>query len=120
MRFIVSLALIALLSFAACIYFPWWSIAIIAFVVAVLIPQNAGTSFLTGFIALFLLWGILSFWMSSSNDDILAHRISLLIFKIDSPYLLMIVTALIGGLVAGIAALSGSYLRRKKVTHPAY
>ena len=120
MRFIVSLALIALLSFAACIYFPWWSVAVIAFLVAVIIPQNAGTSFLTGFIALFLLWGVLSFWISSSNDDLLAHRISLLILKIDSPYLLMAVTALIGGLVAGFAALSGSYLRRKKAVGPAY
>ena len=113
MKFIVSLILIALLSFAACLYFPWWSIAIVAFFVAALIPQGAGKSFFTGFVALFLLWGGLSFWISNNNDHILAHKVSLLILKIDSPYLLIIVTAFIGGIVAGLAAVTGSFLRNK-------
>src|SRR5436305_2101803 len=120
MKFIVSVILIALLSFAACLYLPWWSIAIVAFIVAVFIPQNAGISFLTGFFALFLLWGLISFWISSSNEHILAHKISLIILKIDSPYLLMLATAIIGGVVAGLAAMTGSFLRRKKVTSPSY
>lgn len=119
MKFIVSIILIALLSFAACLYFPWWSIAIVAFIVAALIAQSAGMSFLTGFLALFLLWGVLSFWISSSNEHILAHKVSLVILKIDSPYLLMLATALIGGLVAGFAAMTGSFLRKKKVS-PSY
>ena len=120
MKFIVSLLLIMLLSFAACLYFPWWSIAIVAFIVAALIPQGAGKSFFTGFLALFLLWGGLSFWISNNNDHILAHKVSLLILKIDSPYLLMLATALIGGVVAGFAAMTGSFLRKKKVTSPSY
>ena len=120
MKFIISIILIALLSFAACLYFPWWSIAIVAFVVAVLIPQGAGLSFLTGFLSLFLLWGILSFWISSSNEHILAHKVSMIILNIDNPYLLMFVTALIGGVVAGFAAITGSFLRKKKVTSPSY
>lgn len=116
MKFIVSLILIALLSFGACLYFPWWSIAIVAFLVAALIPQSPGMSFLTGFIALFLLWGVLSFWISSSNEHVLAHKISLVILKLDSPYLLMLATAFIGGIVAGLAAMTGSFLRKKRVT----
>jgi hypothetical protein len=120
MKFIVSLLLIMLLSFAACLYFPWWSIAIVAFIVAALIPQGAGKSFFTGFLALFLLWGGLSFWISNPNHHILAHKVSLLILKIDSPYLLMLATALIGGVVAGFAAMTGSFLRKKKVTSPSY
>jgi LPS O-antigen subunit length determinant protein (WzzB/FepE family) len=44
----------------------------------------------------------------------------LLILKIDSPYLLMLATALIGGVVAGFAAMTGSFLRKKKVTSPSY
>ena len=121
MKFIVSIILIALLSFASCLYFPWWSIAIVAFIVAALIPQGAGMSFLTGCLALFLLWGILSFWISSSNEDVLAHKISLVFLKIDSPFLLMLATAFIGGIVAGFAAMTGSFLRgRKKVAEPSY
>ncbi len=114
MKFITSLILTALLSFGACLYLPWWSIAIAAFIVAALIPQKPGKAFLTAFLALFLLWGALSFWLSNNNEHLLAHKVSLLILKMDSPYLLILATALIGGLVAGFAALTGSYLRKRK------
>src|SRR5688572_29898519 len=100
MKFLTSIILIALLSFASCLYFPWWTIAIVAFIVAALIPISPCLSFLTGFLSLFLLWGVLTFWISSSNDHILAHKLSLLILQIDNPYLLMLATALIGGIVA--------------------
>jgi hypothetical protein len=114
MKFFISLILTILLSFAACLFLPWWSIAIAAFVVAALIPQKPFKSFLTAFIALFLLWGGLSFWMSNNNHHILAHKVSQLILKMDNPILLIIATALIGALVAGFAALAGSYLRKSK------
>ncbi len=114
MKFFVSLILTVFLSFAACLYLPWWSIAIAAFLIAALIPQRPGRAFLTGFIALLLLWGGLSFWLSSRNDHILAHKISLIVLKMDNPYLLILATGVIGGLVAGMAALTGSFLRARK------
>jgi hypothetical protein len=104
-----------LLSFSACLFFPWWSIAIVAFLITLLIPQTPIVSFFTGFIALFLLWGILSFWISTNNDNILAHRVSLLFFKTDNPFLLILATALIGALVAGFAALTASFVRRSEL-----
>ena len=113
MKFITSLILTALLSFAACLYLPWWSIAFAAFVVAALIPQGAVKNFLAGFTALFLLWGGLSFWISNNNEHLLAHKVSLVILKMDSPSLLIFATALIGALVAGLGALSGSFLRKR-------
>ncbi|MBL0358464.1 MAG: hypothetical protein IPP72_17095 [Chitinophagaceae bacterium] len=112
MKFLISIVLIALLSAAACLYLPWWSIAIVAFIVAAAIPQKPLLSFAAGFIALFLLWGALSWYISSNNNHILAHKVSLLILKMDSPELLMLATALIGALVAGFAALSGSFVRK--------
>ncbi len=111
MKFIISIILIILLSFCACLFFPWWSIAVVAFLVAALIPQTPLVSFFSGFIALFLLWGILSFWISTNNNHILAHRVSLLIFKMDNPFLLIIASAFIGALVAGFAALTAAYIR---------
>ena len=89
MKFITSLILTALLSFAACLFLPWWGIAIAAFIVAALIPQNSGKAFLTGFLALLLLWGGLSFWISNNNNHLLAHKVSMLILKMDNPYLLI-------------------------------
>jgi len=38
----------------------------------------------------------------------------MLILKMDNPYILMLVTALIAALVAGFAALAGSYLRKSR------
>ncbi len=112
MKFTISFLLMALLSFAACLYLPWWSIAIVCFIVSVIIHQSAGKAFMSGFLALFFLWGGLSFWISYNNDHILAHKISMLIIKKDDPYLLMLVTGLIGAIVGGFAALSGSFIRR--------
>ena len=114
MKFIISAILIIFFSFLACLYFPWWIIAIVAFIVSIIIQQGHFVSFICGFISLFLLWGFLSFWISLQNDNILAHRVSLLIFKTDSPFLLIFVTALIGALVVGFAALSASYIRKEK------
>lgn len=114
MKFSISFLLTALLSFAACLFFPWWSIAPAAFIVAALIPQKPGKAFLTGFTALFVLWGGLSFWISTNNEHILANKISVLILKMNNPFLLIVVTALIGALVGGFAALTGSYLRKSK------
>lgn len=112
MKFILSILLIALLSFAGCLYLPWWSIAISAFVVTAFLHQAPGRAFLSGFIALFLLWLWLAWWISSRNEHILAHKVSVLIVKTDSVALLLILTALIGGLVAGLASLAGSYLKK--------
>jgi hypothetical protein len=63
---------------------------------------------------MFLLWGGLSFWISNNNGHILAHKISVLIIKKDDPYLLILVTAFIGSIVGGFAALAGSFLAKRK------
>ena len=69
-------------------------------------------AFIAGFVSLLLLWGGLAWWISTANDDLLAHKISVLVIKADSPFLLIGLTALIGAVVAGFAALSGALLRR--------
>ncbi len=111
MKFFITIVLMMLLSFCACLYFPWWSIAVVAFLVAAFIPQTPVVSFFAGFTALFLLWGIMCFWISSNNDNILAHRVSMLILQSSNSFLLLLITALIGALIAGFAALTAAYIR---------
>ena len=115
MKFIVSLLLTAVLSFLVRLYFPWWSIAIVALAVAALIPQKPLAAFFAGFFALFLLWLVLSAWISNANGHVLAHKISMIILKMDNVYLLMLASAFIGGIVAGLAALTGSFLRKQEI-----
>ncbi|HYF30095.1 MAG TPA: hypothetical protein VD993_03150 [Chitinophagaceae bacterium] len=111
MKFLVSIFLIALLSFALGLYMPWWSLALAAFVVAALIHQRAGKSFLTGFLALFLLWGILAFIIDQQNQQVLSKKVAQLLSLGEGSIVIILITGLVGGLVAGFAAMSGSYLR---------
>lgn len=112
MKFIISIVLIALLSLSACFFCPWWVIAIVAFAVSALIPQSPGRSFLTGFVALFLLWGGLTWYISAANTHILANKMSLLILQSEGAFLLIFITALLGALVAAFAALAGSFVHK--------
>lgn len=110
MKFIVSVILIAVFSFALGLYFPWWTIIIPAFIISLIIKQSPGISFICGFLSIFLLWGIFASILSVNNNHILAHKASMLILKNDNPWLLIAITALIGGVVSGFASLSGSLL----------
>ena len=114
MKFIASIFLTALLSFVICLYLDWWAIAIAAFVVAILIHQEPAKSFLTGFIALLLLWGGLSWWIDIKNEHVLSHRLAAVLPFGGSAFVMILVTALMGALVAGFASLAGSYARKKK------
>ncbi|RYY40821.1 MAG: hypothetical protein EOO08_06745 [Chitinophagaceae bacterium] len=111
MRFLVSILLIALFAFIAGRYLPWWSIAVVAFAVCVLLPQRLLRSFLAGFLGIFLLWFGLALWLDTKNDQLLSRKIAELLHLGQSSFLLMLVTALIGGIVGGFAALSGASLR---------
>ncbi|MBC8033310.1 MAG: hypothetical protein H7Y03_04135 [Chitinophagaceae bacterium] len=112
MKFTISLLLIALLSFVSCLYLPWWAIGPAAFIVTVCIHQKPLKAFLAGFLALFMLWGALAWWISSRNEHLLAQKVSLLIIQSPRIILLILLTALIGALIGGLAALAGSFLRR--------
>lgn len=102
------------LSYIAGMFLPWWSFAVVIFLVSVLIPLKPMKAFNCGFRSIFLLWVGLSYFISSNNGNILAHKISKLMIFINSPLLLIFLTGLIAGLVGGFAALSGSFLRYRK------
>jgi hypothetical protein len=112
MKFVTATILTALLSFIAGIYVPlWWAFAFVAMLVAVLVHQKGGKAFLAGFLGLFLLWGGLAWWIDMANESILSVKIASLLPLDGLKWILIFVTAFIGGLVAGFAALSGSYIR---------
>lgn len=68
-------------------------------------------AFLSGFTALFLLWGGIALFINIQNQGLLAEKVAMLLPLGGSPALLILVTALVGALVAGMASLSGNYLR---------
>ena len=112
MKFLVAILLTALLSFISGIYIEWWwFFAVVAFVVALLVHQKAMKAFLAGFLSIFLLWGGLAFWIDMKNNSVLSAKIAQVLPLGGSSVLLILITGVIGGLVAGLAAMSGSYFR---------
>ncbi len=114
MKFIYSVLLTAIISFAAGLYLPWWSVAMAAMVVNIIIPLASWKSFLSAFLAVFFLWGILAWGIDSNNNSILSQKMAQLLPLGGSSVLLILLTAFIGALVAGFAGLTGSYIRKKQ------
>ena len=116
MKFITAILLTGLLGFAAGVLpvLPWWGFAISSLLVAILVHQKAGKAFLAGFIGLFLLWGGLAWWIDTENQGILSHKIAEVLPLGGNSYLLILLTAFVGGLVSGLAALCGSYARASR------
>ena len=99
--------IILILSFVSSYFLPWWVAALIAFLAALFIGKTSGRSFWSGFGAIFILWVILALLKSIPNDHILVSRVIELFPLPHNWILLLLITALIGGLVGGLAALSG-------------
>ena len=116
MKFVISIILTGLLAFVIDLYLPWWGITIAAFFVAALIHQRPRNSYVSGFLGIFILWFLLVWLIDVKNQSILSKKIALLLPVGGSVFLLMLVTALIGGIIGGLGALSGSYLRKPKTT----
>jgi hypothetical protein len=111
-KYILSIVVTGLVAFLTGLYMPWWGIAIAAFVVSAAIPQKPAFSFLSGFLGVFLLWEILAWWIDNKNNGILSQKIANILPLGGSSVLLIVITSIIGGLVAGFAALAGTYMRR--------
>lgn len=113
MKLITSIILTALLTYLLGKFLPWWSLAIAAFLVALLIKQSLGKSFLGGFIGVALAWALIAIWIDSSNDHLLSAQIAK-VFQLGSGALLILVSSVMGGMVGGFAALTGASFYKKE------
>jgi hypothetical protein len=111
MKFFVAIILTGLMVFISGLFLPWWCIAITSFIVALLVHQKAGKAFLSGFLGLFLLWAALAWWINMKNNGVLSVKIASVLPLGGNQIYLILLTGFIGGLVAGFAAMTGSFLR---------
>jgi hypothetical protein len=114
MKAFIIFLLIGVFSYVAGLWYPWWSIAVVSFIVTLVIPQKPAASFFIAFLSIFIFWFSLAFFKDLANDHILAGRMSELFLHSRSPFLIAAVTGLIGAIVAGLAALSAAFLRTGK------
>ncbi len=92
-------------------FLPWWVILILAFVASAIVSKTGKIAFWQSFLAIFLLWLGMSLFKSMPNDHILANRVAQM-FMVKYPMVLMTLTALIGGLFAGISGYCGYHFRK--------
>ena len=104
--------IILVLSFAGSFFLPWWAASIVAFIAALIIGGTGGKAFLSGFGAVFVAWTILALMKSIPNDNKLAGMVVQLFPLPNNGVWVRVVTALIGGIVGGMSALSGALLKR--------
>jgi hypothetical protein len=119
MKFAFSVLLTVLLAYALGLYLDWWSIAIAAFVVALVLRQRPDISFASGSVAILLLWGGYSIFLNQRNGGLLAEKVAFILPLKGNVPLLLFITALVGALVGGMAALTASYLYRKPTVRQA-
>lgn len=112
MKFFLSILITGILSFIVGLYAPWWSLAIVAFFISLLIPKRPLSSFISGFVGVFFMWWIVASFINARNNNIMANKIGEMFGIGHNPLMLLLITAFVGGLVAGFAALTASYLRK--------
>ena len=113
MKFTVSTILIALLSSLTEFFLPWWTIAIVAFIVSLVFRIKPGLAFLSGFLGIVFFWLPDILFKDFSNNHILSHRMAKL-FGLPNSMLFILVSVLVGSLVGGLAALSGSLMAKQE------
>jgi hypothetical protein len=91
---------------------PWWSLAGGAFLLGAVGTRRGGQAFGVGFGGAALSWLLPALWLSARNDGLLARRVAGLLPLGGSVPALLLATAVVAGLVGGLAMLAGCWLRQ--------
>jgi hypothetical protein len=110
---ILKAGILGIAIFAASYFFVWWAGAIVSFLYAAFKKDmTAKEAFAVGASAGAIAWATYAGIINSANEGLLATKISVLLSKgtLSSAHILQI-TGAIGGLLCGLGAASGHYLR---------
>lgn len=110
-KFGLQTLLILVVGAIAQYFFPFWSIAVVAGLVGLLFKyENSAASFAAGTAAVTLLWASYAGYLNSANLSVLSKQLGEL-FHTNPGYLVWI-TGLVGGLLGGLGAMTGTLLRK--------
>jgi hypothetical protein len=110
-KFGINTVVIGALSFVSGWLGWWeWDFALIAFLVAFAVNDGFLKSNLAAFIAIGGVWFFMANSLNAANESLLANTVSN-IMKVSSSSQLMMITSLVGALVGGFSAMTGSFAR---------
>ncbi|MGY3053653.1 ABC-type multidrug transport system fused ATPase/permease subunit [Pedobacter sp. UYEF25] len=101
---------IVIICFLLQLMLPWWIIVVIAFATCGIIGKTGKIAFWQSFFAIFLLWIGYALFKTIPNDNILANRVAVML-QVNFWWLVLLLTGLIGGVVAGISGYCGYHFR---------
>ena len=110
---ILKAGILGVAIFAASYFFIWWAGAIVAFLYAAFKKDMTATeAFTVGTSAGAIAWATYAGILNAGNSGLLAGKVSVLLSKgaVSGANLLQI-TGVIGGLLCGMGAMTGVYLR---------
>jgi hypothetical protein len=109
-RFAIQVLIIIILASILELVLPWWSIAIAGFTGGLVFRSSF--NFIAGFLGIGILWLITSLYIDFAAIVPLTNRVADIFMM--NKVALFALTALLGGLVGGFAAMAGSALRKDK------
>lgn len=113
MKFFSHILVVLLLSLALQAFLPWWTMAIGAFLTGLFFRQSGVLSFFAGLFGVGLLWFGVAFYIDASTDSILTTRVAGLL-PTKTVGLMMLLTSFVGGLVGGLASMTGGIISHRK------
>lgn len=107
MNFLIIIFITAILQY----FTPWWSVALVPFLVMAWRPTTSIKSFFTGFSAIAILWLGYGLYLHTISEGAMSNRIAQ-IFSLPNGLLLLLITMILGGLVGGASGMAGALTRQ--------
>jgi hypothetical protein len=112
MKFILTTLAIAVLGFGVQLVLPWWSLALVAFLIGFVSNLSGWAALASGFLGSGAVWALFAFMLNSGNNSLLVHKMATLFGAPSSALLMIGVSALIAALLGGFAAAGGRNLKQ--------
>ena len=111
--FILFLLIFVLASLAQLLLLPWWVVLPLCLGLAAWRGTSAGAAFGAGLLGVGLSWWLPAAWLNLHGTGLLAGRVATLLPLGGNPWLLVLLSGLLAGLVGGLATLAGAWLKVK-------
>jgi hypothetical protein len=110
-RFFYLLAIILVTILCLYLSAPWWAPAVAAAVLALVFPVWRRNGFWLAFMAGILVWGLYTGFLHLDSEGRLTDRLAVT-FGVGNGWSLVVVTAIWGGITAGLGGWFGASLRK--------
>ena len=91
---------------------PWWILSIITFIIGYISSKELEAT-VSGFLIGFLSWLLVLVYLFYSNNNIIFVKMSLLL-NMNSPFILIISTSILSGLLGMVSSWSGWQFNKRK------